>query len=116
MMDSLAIQEAEAAVHAHYPECGGLLLVELDGPAAEVQALMAEVRAICTASGAWEIRVAESEEERGAVWKGRKAAFAAMGRISPNYIVPDGVIPRSAPPQVQTEMERLARRGRYPVA
>src|SRR2546427_52805 len=71
MMDNLAIQAAEAAVHAGYPDCGGLLLVELDGPAAEVAALMGQVREICTSCGAWELRVAQSEEERAAVWKGR---------------------------------------------
>src|SRR5207237_5267411 len=87
IMDELSIQAAEAAVHAGYPSCAGLLLVELDGPAAEVAALMAQVREICTSCGAWELRVAQSEEERAAVWRGRKAAFAAMGRISPNYIV-----------------------------
>src|SRR5213595_198972 len=108
MMDNLSIQAAEAAVHANYPNCGGLLLVELDGPAAEVAALLAQVQEICTSCGAWEIRVAQSEEERAAVWKGRKAAFAAMGRISPNYIVQDGVIPRTALPEVMSEIERLS--------
>src|SRR5437016_2664900 len=108
MMDNLAIQAAEAAVHAGYPNCGGLLLVELDGPAAEVELLMAQVKEICTECGAWEIRVAQSEEERAVIWKGRKAAFAAMGRISPNYIVQDGVIPRTALPQVLSEIERLS--------
>src|SRR5256886_12176569 len=83
-------------------------LVELDGPAAEVAALMGQVREICTSCGAWELRVAQSEEERAAVWKGRKAAFAAMGRISPNYIVQDGVIPRTALPAVMSEIERLS--------
>src|SRR6266851_3334666 len=91
MMDNLAIQAAEAAVHAKYPNCGGLLLVELDGPAAEVEALMEQVGAICRANGAGEIRVAQTEEERATVWKGRKAAFASVGRLSPNYIVQDGV-------------------------
>ena len=96
MMDNLAIQAAEAAVHANYPDCGGLLLVELDGPVAEVEELMKQVDALCRKNGAWEIRVAQSDAERALVWKGRKAAFAAMGRISPNYIVQDGVIPRTA--------------------
>jgi glycolate oxidase len=108
MMDHLAIQAAEAAVHAGYPDCGGLLLVELDGPPTEVQELMAQVRAICTSCGAWEIRVAQSEAERMVIWKGRKAAFAAMGRISPNYIVQDGVIPRTSLPDVMAEIERLS--------
>jgi glycolate oxidase len=108
MMDNLAIQAAEAAVHANYPNCGGLLLVELDGPVAEVDALMAHVDEICRQNGAWEIRVAQSEAERTLVWKGRKAAFAAMGRISPNYIVQDGVIPRTALPQILSEIEQLS--------
>src|ERR1041385_8288523 len=108
MMDNLSIQAAEAAVHANYPDCGGLLLVELDGPIAEVEALMAHVDEICRQNGAWEIRVAQSEAERALVWKGRKAAFAAMGRISPNYIVQDGVIPRTALPQILSEIEQLS--------
>lgn len=108
MMDNLAIQAAEAAVHAGYPNCGGLLLVELDGPAAEVEQLMAQVKTICTSCGAWEIRLAQSDEERAVIWKGRKAAFAAVGRISPNYIVQDGVIPRTALPKVMSEIERLS--------
>src|ERR1700676_1564807 len=109
MMDNLAIQAAEAAVHANYPNCGGLLLVELDGPVGEVAALMAHVNEICSANGAWEIRVAQSDAERALVWKGRKAAFAAMGRISPNYIVQDGVIPRTALPKVMSEIDRLSK-------
>jgi glycolate oxidase len=108
MMDNLAIQAAEAAVHPDYPDCGGLLLVELDGPVAEVETLMTDVNEICRSNGASEIRMAQSEAERALVWKGRKSAFAAMGRISPNYIVQDGVIPRTALPQVMSEIERLS--------
>src|ERR1700676_389404 len=108
MMDNLAIQAAEAAVHANYPNCGALLLVELDGPVAEVASLMAHVNKLCSANGAWEIRVAQSDAERALVWKGRKAAFAAMGRISPNYIVQDGVIPRTALPKVLAQIAALS--------
>ncbi len=108
MMDNLAIQAAEAAVHANYPNAGGLLLVELDGPAAEVETLMDEVGEICTKCGAWEIRVAQSDEERARVWVGRKAAFAAVGRLAPAYIVQDGVIPRTALPHVMSEIDRLS--------
>jgi glycolate oxidase len=116
MMDSLAIQASEAAVHANYPMCGALLLVELDGPVAEVAALMTRVNEICRAHFASEIRVAQSEAERALVWKGRKAAFAAMARISPNYIVQDGVIPRTALPQVLTRIEQLSREAGLRVA
>jgi glycolate oxidase len=116
MMDNLAIQAAEAAVHANYPNCGGLLLVELDGPLAEVETLLTWVEEICHSNGAWEIRVAQSDAERALVWKGRKAAFAAVGHISPNYIVQDGVIPRTALPQVMSEIERLGRENGLRVA
>ena len=116
MMDNLAIQAAEAAVHANYPDCGGLLLVELDGPVAEVETLMVHVNEICRSNGASEIRVAKSDAERALVWKGRKAAFAAMGRISPNYIVQDGVIPRTALPKVMSEIERLSQAAGLRVA
>ncbi len=116
MMDNLAIQAAEAAVHANYPNCGGLLLVELDGPVAEVEALMMDVNEICRSNGASEIRVAQSDAERALVWKGRKAAFAAMGRISPNYIVQDGVIPRTALPRVMSEIVRLSEEAGVRVA
>lgn len=109
MMDNLAIQAAEAAVHPNYPNCGGLLLVELDGPIAEVECLMTDVNEICRSNGSSEIRVAQSDAERALVWKGRKSAFAAMGRISSHYIVQDGVIPRTALPQVMSEIERLSK-------
>ena len=108
MMDRLSIKAAEAAVHAGYPlEAGALLLVELDGPIVEVTTLAAEVRAICEDAGASEIRTAQSNAERALMWRGRKAAFAAMGRISPNYIVQDGVIPRTALPDVLRAIARL---------
>jgi glycolate oxidase len=116
MMDNLSIQAAEAAVHANYPDCGALLLVELDGPIAEVASLMLHVDELCRKNGAWEIRVAQSDAERALVWKGRKAAFAAMGRISPNYIVQDGVIPRTALPQVMNEITRLSQQTGLRVA
>jgi glycolate oxidase len=108
IMDRLAIQAAEAAVHPHYPVCEALLLVELDGPTAEVALQMPQVREICKANGAWEDRLAQSEQERLLVWKGRKAAFAAAGRLSPSYIVQDGVIPRTQLPAILEEVGRMA--------
>jgi glycolate oxidase len=108
IMDRLAIQAAEAAVHPHYPECEALLLIELDGSTAEVDLQMRQVREICRANGAWEDRLAQSELERTLVWKGRKAAFAATGRLSPDYIVQDGVIPRTKLPVILEQISELA--------
>ncbi|HEX9201479.1 MAG TPA: FAD-linked oxidase C-terminal domain-containing protein [Acidobacteriaceae bacterium] len=108
MMDRLSAKASEAAVHPNYPVCEALLLVELDGPEAEVAAQMAEVTTLCKQNGAWEIRLAQTAAERALIWKGRKAAFAAMGRISPNYIVQDGVIPRTALPQVLEAVGKMA--------
>jgi glycolate oxidase len=101
MMDALAIEAAEAAVACGYPAgAGAVLIVELDGPAAEVGAQFDEVVALCRQAGAFEIRIAADDVERALFWKGRKSAFAAVGRISPDYIVQDGVIPRTALPEV----------------
>lgn len=108
MMDRLSAQASEAAVHPNYPVCEALLLVELDGPEAEVAAQMAEATDLCKRNGAWEVRLAQTAVERGLIWKGRKAAFAAMGRISPNYIVQDGVIPRTALPEVLEKIAHMA--------
>lgn len=108
MMDRLSIEATEEAVHAKYPQCGGLLLVELDGTSVEVEVQMERVEAVCRRNGAWEIRLAKTEAERALIWKGRKAAFAAMGRISANYIVQDGVVPRTSLPEVMDEIDRLS--------
>lgn len=108
IMDRLSIRAAEASVHPNYPDCEALLLVEVDGSATEVEMQMQQVRALCKANGAWEDRLAQSERERMLVWKGRKAAFAAAGRIAPNYIVQDGVIPRTKLPIILEEIGRMA--------
>ena len=108
IMDRLSIQAAEAAVHAKYPVCEALLLIELDGPAAEVVLQMEEVRRLCRENGAWEDRLAQTERERMLVWKGRKAAFAAAGRLAPNYIVQDGVIPRTKLPEVLERIRHMS--------
>ena len=77
------------------PDAAAALVVELDGPAAECDEGFAQVEQICLRAGATHIRVAANPDERARIWKGRKAAFAAMGRISPDYFVQDGVIPRT---------------------
>ncbi|MGP3910349.1 FAD-linked oxidase C-terminal domain-containing protein [Nonomuraea sp. 10N515B] len=107
MMDALAIEAAEAAVACRYPEgAGAVLIVELDGPEAEVERQFAQLSEIC--SGAFELRVAADPAERAAIWKGRKSAFAAVGRISPAYIVQDGVVPRTSLPSVLAAIDRLS--------
>ncbi|HET6313508.1 MAG TPA: FAD-linked oxidase C-terminal domain-containing protein [Chloroflexia bacterium] len=111
MMDNLSIQAAEAAVHANYPlDAGAILLVELDGPSVEVAEQMALVLAISERNAATAIKLAANEDERVLMWKGRKSAFAAMGRISRDYYVQDGVIPRTALPTVLREIGALAER------
>ena len=110
MMDALSIEAAEAAVRCGYPDgAGAVLIVELDGPAAEVEHQFADVERHCRDAGAFEIRVAADDAERALFWKGRKSAFAAVGRISPDYIVQDGVIPRTALPEVLRGIAALSR-------
>ncbi|MEU7743782.1 FAD-linked oxidase C-terminal domain-containing protein [Nonomuraea sp. NPDC049158] len=107
MMDALAIEAAEAAVACSYPEgAGAVLIVELDGPEREVVRQFARLQEIC--SGAFELRTADDPAERAAIWKGRKSAFAAVGRISPAYIVQDGVVPRTSLPKVLAAIDRLS--------
>jgi glycolate oxidase len=81
MMDRLAIHAAEAAVHSGFPDSDTVLIVELDGPAAEVKALFEVVVQMCRRHGATSIEVAQDEDHRARIWRGRKAAFAAMGRV-----------------------------------
>jgi glycolate oxidase len=109
MMDALSIEAAEAAVACGYPQdVGAVLLVELDGPAAEVEAELATVTAICAKAGATEVRTADDPAQRFAIWKGRKAAFAAVGRLAPAYIVQDGVVPRTALGDVLARISALS--------
>jgi glycolate oxidase len=101
MMDALTLQAVEAAVQAGYPEgAGAVLIVELDGPASQVAEESAAVEAICRELGAFGLHAAETVDERARAWRGRKAAFAAMGRISSSYYVQDGVVPRTRLPEV----------------
>ena len=110
MMDTLAIEAAEQAVHAGYTVgVAAALVVELDGPFEECDGQFAQVKAICEAHGCTRLHIAGSPEERAAIWRGRKAAFAAVGRISPDYFVQDGVVPRTRLAEV---LERIAELGR----
>ncbi len=110
MMDALAIEAAEAAVNCGYPTgAGAVLIVELDGDLSTVDGRFADVSRLLKENGAFEIRVARDEAERALIWKGRKSAFAAVGRISPDYLVQDGVIPRTALPEVLRRITELSR-------
>jgi len=109
MMDKVAIQASEAMANAGYPVGrGAALLVELDGAERECEARFDQVLGICERCGSDDVRIARDETERALFWKTRKAAFPAMGRISPNYFVQDGVIPRTRLPEVLDAIEGLA--------
>jgi glycolate oxidase len=117
MMDKPAIRAAEEFVHAGYPlDVEALLIVELDGPQAEVDHLIARVDEIARGCGAVSCRISRNEEERLQFWAGRKAAFPAVGRISPDYYCMDGTIPRAQLPKVLRRMSELSVRHGLRVA
>jgi glycolate oxidase len=117
IMDRLAIDAAEAAVHAGYPrDAAAVLLVELEGTAAQTEAEQAQLMAELHASQPTEIRVAQSADERALLWKGRKCAFSAVGRLSPDFIVQDGVVPRTRLGDALVAIEGLAARHGLRVA
>jgi len=109
MMDRPAIHAAEAFVKVGYPlDVEALLIVELDGCAPEVDHLIAVVEQIAGRNGAVNVRVSQNEDERNLFWAGRKAAFPAVGRISPDYYCMDGTIPRKALPKVLARMREMS--------
>jgi glycolate oxidase len=117
IMDHLSIQAAEAAVSAGYPrEAAALLIVELDGEAIQVEAEFAHLQQVIAKSGAYQVRVAETEAERVRIWKGRKSAFSAVGRLASDYIVQDGVVPRSRLGDALAEIDRISERHGIRVA
>jgi len=108
MMDKPATAAVEPFVHAGYPlEAEAILLIESDGTAADVEAEIARVREVVQAAGAYDVRVSHGEAERLRFWSGRKAAFPAVGRISPDYYCMDGTIPRRKLAQVLAGIVRL---------
>src|ERR687894_117805 len=111
MMAALPIEAAGVRGGPRVPDAGAALVIELDGPEAEVEEQFGRVLEICEENEATEIRVAEDDYERALFWKARKAAFGAMGRISNDYYVQDGVIPRTELPAVLGKISELA--GRY---
>jgi glycolate oxidase len=117
MMDRPAIHAAEDFVHAGYPrDVEALLIVELDGPKAEVDALVDQVAAIAKDNRSTTLRISETEQERMLFWAGRKAAFPAVGRISADYMCMDGTIPRKRLPEVLRGMNELSEKHRLRVA
>ncbi|MEB3158650.1 MAG: FAD-linked oxidase C-terminal domain-containing protein [Synechococcus sp.] len=103
--------------HDEYPrDAAAILLIELDGQAAEVAVASDRAEALCREAGARAVRRAEEPADRALLWKGRKSAFAAVGQISPTYYVQDGVVPRSSLPKVLAAIESLSRDHGLPVA
>jgi glycolate oxidase len=109
-MDQRATRAVEDYVHAGYPlDAQAILLVESDGTPEEVAAEMAEIKRVLAEAGASSIRTSKDEPQRLLFWSGRKAAFPAVGRITPDYICMDGTIPRRALPHVLIRIEELSK-------
>lgn len=117
MMDRLCLQAAEAGLQCGYPpDAGAVLLLELDGLPEIVEAQAAIARAECLERGASEVRTARDTHERELLWKGRKGAIGALGRIAPNYYILDGVVPRSRLVDVMASVNEVSARYDLPVA
>jgi glycolate oxidase len=117
IMDRVSMDAVEASLHAGYPVgAGAVLLVEVEGMREDVAAQDAAVEAICRREAALEIRAAETEAAREALWAGRKGALGALGHLSPNYFIQDGVVPRSRLPEIMALMEDVARRHEVVIA
>ena len=109
MMDRLSIEAAEQATGAGYRrDAGAALIIELDGPREECLVGLERLTELCAQAGALDVRIAQSDAERDLIWRTRKAAFAAMGRIAPAYYVQDGVIPRTRLSEVLRQIDTLA--------
>jgi glycolate oxidase len=109
MMDALTIEAVEPQYHAGYPmDAGAVLLIEIDGITEDVADTAAEIDGICRAAGAAEVRIATEKVERDLLWKGRKMALAAMGRLSPNYYLHDTVVPRTKLPVTLKRVEEIS--------
>jgi glycolate oxidase len=116
MMDRLALVAIRAATGIDWPEVPAALLMDVDGTLADVEHTFERATRSCRDAGALEVRAPKDASERDMMWRGRKSAFAAMGRMSPNYIVQDGVIPRSEIARILKEIGRLAERAGLRVA
>ncbi|HXJ34985.1 MAG TPA: FAD-linked oxidase C-terminal domain-containing protein [Candidatus Eisenbacteria bacterium] len=116
MMDRLIIGAVEAAYGIGLPtDAGAVLLAEIDGPAAGLDDQLARIEAVCRAHGARELRIARDDAERAALWKARKRAFGAVGRLAPNYCTQDGVVPRTRVPDILRAIQAAAAKHRLRV-
>ncbi|MFM8421077.1 MAG: FAD-binding protein, partial [Verrucomicrobiota bacterium] len=117
IMDALALEAASAAVHAEYPAgCEAVLIVELEGPREVVEAERRRLEPLLASSGPVAVRVARDAVERMAIWKGRKSAFSAVGRLSPDFIVQDGVVPRQRLGEALRRIQAMSREAGLRVA
>lgn len=113
MMDRLIVQAVEQAYGFGFPEsAGAVLIVELDGHPAAVESEAKAVHQLCLHAGATEIRSASTQQERAELWKSRKRAFGAVGRLAPNYCTQDGVVPRTRLPEILQRIAEIAERYR----
>jgi glycolate oxidase len=111
MLDGWTLRAIEDFVHAGFPrDSGAVLLIEVEGLTEAVEAQAAQIIEICTLHHAREVRLAKDNQERDLLWKGRKNAFGAVGRLSPSYYVQDGVIPRTKLPEMLKHIEEIGRR------
>lgn len=117
IMDTLAIKAAEVGAKAGYPQdAAALVIVELEGETEAVEAEFAHLLQLIEGTGAQEVRIAQNADERARIWKGRKSAFSSVGRLAPDYIVQDGVVPRSRLGEALAEIERLSKKYGIEVA
>jgi len=117
MLDAVMIRAINEGTGAGYPkDAAAVLLIELDGPAAEVEAQGERAARICWARGALEVRVARDDAERALLWKGRKEAAGAVGRLAPTYLLQDAVVPRSKLPAIMRELIAIGARHRVQIA
>jgi glycolate oxidase len=117
MMDNLTIRAIESRSPAGYPvDAEGVVLIEVDGLREEVEAQSEAVQQVCADSGALSVRLAKDEAERAALWAGRKGAFAAIGRLTPDYYTVDGVVPRTKLPATLARIQEISRESGFRIA
>jgi glycolate oxidase len=117
MMDGPMLRMVEEATHAGYPkDAAAVLLIEVEGLVESVEEQTIKIDEVCRACGATEVRVAQTHEERLLLWKGRKNAFGAIGRVSPTYYVQDGVVPRTKVADTLEAIERIAKKYNIPIS